>query len=100
MSRMDRLKELSNPLHGPQGAGRDQKNLDYWADCATANSKLAPRASNGPMDLPSTTNRQMGLRGTKSAPRSSAEIDARMRGKDDLNNVGDSRYLRGVRRQA
>jgi len=100
MSRMDRLKEYSNPRHGAQGAGRDQKNIDYWADCAKANSQIAPRATDKPMDLPSTTNRQMGLRSTKSAPRTSAEIDARMRGKDDLNNVDESPYLRGVRRQA
>jgi hypothetical protein len=97
MSRIDRLKEYSNPRHGPQGAGRDQKNLDYWSDCAKANSKLAPRASDGPMDLPSTTNRQMGLRSTKSAPR---EGDARTVAKADKNVVGDSPYLSGVRRNA
>jgi hypothetical protein len=38
MSRQDRVKEYANPQLGPHGAGRDQKNLDYWADCAKANS--------------------------------------------------------------
>ncbi len=29
-------------------------NLDYWSDRAKANSKCSPRASDGPMKLPST----------------------------------------------
>jgi hypothetical protein len=45
MSRQDRVKEYANPQHGPQGAGRDQKNLDAWSDRAEENSQLAPRAS-------------------------------------------------------
>ena len=100
MSRMDRLKEYAKPLRPEnwQGASRDMDCIDRWSDRATDESHIAPRASSGPMDLPSTTSRQMGLRSTKSAPRTSAEIDARMAGKDDQNFVGSSAYMRGIRR--
>jgi hypothetical protein len=98
MSRISRLREYSNPTKGQPGAGRDQKNLDYWAGRATENSKLAPRASKGEMKLPDT-GKSMESRSTKSAPRTNAEIDKRMAGKDDLNHAGDSAYLAGIRRQ-
>jgi hypothetical protein len=112
MSRMDRLKELSNPLHGPQGAGRDQKNLDYWADCATANSKLAPRATGiDETVMPHSTGKSMDMRSTTTAPREARSADARMVDREDNpgdrrkaakadTNTYDAPYLRGVRRQA
>jgi hypothetical protein len=96
MTRLERLKEYSNPLHGPQGAGRDEKNIRFWQARAEENSQLAPRATDKAMALPST-NRQMGLRSTKSAPRTDAAIDARMRGKNDLNHEG-SDYMKSIRR--
>ncbi len=99
MSRLDRLKEYSNPRHGPQGVGRDEKNIDAWADRTKSNSQLAPRAASGEVKLPDTGKR-MDVRSTKSAPRTTGEIDARMRGKDDLNFVGDSSYMAGIRRNA
>jgi hypothetical protein len=98
MSRIQRLREYSGKPRGLQGEGRSEKNLEGWSARASDNSEIAPRASDGAMDLPSTTNRQMGLRSTKSAPRTSAEIDAHMRGKDDLNHVGSSGYMAGIRR--
>jgi hypothetical protein len=73
MSRQDRVKEYANPQHGPHGAGRDQKNLDYWADCAKANSY------NGP-----------GNSGAK-------DSGARATAKADKNDVG-STFMPGVRR--
>lgn len=99
MGRLDRLKEYQNPRHGPQGAGRDQANLDYWADCAKKNSQLAPRASDGPMKLPST---KVNTRDTAMGPKVSRNVDALMRGRGDLNHVtdGDSKYLATVRRKA
>jgi hypothetical protein len=96
MTRLDRLKEYSNPLHGPQGAGRDQANVDYWSARAKENSKVAPRASNGPMKLPST---KVNVRDTSMRPREARNADKRMVAKDDLNVEGSSPYLRGVRRQ-
>jgi hypothetical protein len=95
MSRIDRLKEYAKPK-GPHSAGRDQKNIDYWADRASENSNQATRATDHDIKLPSTTSRQP-MRSTKSAPRTDAEIDARMRGKDDLNHEG-SDYMKSVRR--
>jgi hypothetical protein len=97
MSRLDRLKEYSNPRHGPQGAGRDHKNLDYWSGRAEANSEIAPRASDGPMHLPST---KMSLRDTEMGPKVSRKVDARARAMADTNVSGGSAYLRGIRRNA
>jgi hypothetical protein len=97
MSRIDRLKEYSKPTKGWQGAGRDQDNIDRWSDRATENSKIAPRASDGEVKLPPTGDVKM--RSTKSAPRTTAEIDAHMRGKDDLNHAG-SDYMKSIRRNA
>jgi hypothetical protein len=98
MSRQDRLKEYSNSGRGPHGAGRDQKNLDNWADRAKENSGLAPRASRK-MSLPSTGKRTA-LRDTDAAPFHSRKVDARMAAKEDQNVGGDSPYMRGVRRNA
>jgi hypothetical protein len=98
MSRQDRLKECSNPMHGPQGAGRDQANIDAWSDRATANSQIAPRASSGKMKLPST-GKAMATRDTSMKPYR-ARGDARAAAKADKNFAGDSSYLPGLRRNA
>lgn len=100
MTRLDRLKEYSKPNRAEnwKGASRDQANIDRWSERARRESQIAPRASEGPLDLPSTTNRQAGLRSTKSPPRTYPEIDVRMDGRDDLNFVGSSQYMRDVRR--
>jgi hypothetical protein len=112
MSRLDRLKEYSNPRHGPQGAGRDQKNLDYWADRAKQNSKLAPRATGiDETVLPHSTGKSMGMRDTASAPREARNANRAMVDKEDNpgdrraaakadKNTFDAPYLRGIRRQA
>jgi hypothetical protein len=73
MSRQDRLKEYSNPQAGPHGAERDQKNLDYWADCAKSNSYHGGGNSGA------------------------ADSGARAKAKSDTNDVG-STFKPGVRR--
>jgi hypothetical protein len=98
MSRIDRLKEYATPK-GPFGASRDQKNLDYWADRATENSKIAPRAKGGKMMLPDTGG-DIVMRPTTMKPKEQRAIDRRYAGKDDLNNVDSGNYMRGVRRDA
>jgi hypothetical protein len=73
--------------------------LDWEAE-AHRNSKVAPRASNGPMKLPST-GRKMEARDTSMRPRTSRKVDAAMRGRDDLNHVSDgSDYMKSIRREA
>jgi hypothetical protein len=101
MTRTDRLKEYAKPLRAAnwQGAGRDQENIDRWSQRAADESKIAPRAPGGEMKLPNT-GRQMDVRSTTTAPREARNVDKRMVAKDDMNNVGDSAFLRGVRRQA
>jgi hypothetical protein len=96
---IDRLKEYAKPLRKEnwQGAGRDQSNLDRWSQRATEESKIAPRASGGEMKLPST-GKQPALRDTSMSPRTSRKVDAAMCGKDDLNVVGSSPFMRDVRR--
>ena len=98
MSRQDRLKEYSDPMRGPHGAGRDEKNLRYWQDRATANSEIGPRASAGPMKLPSTG---VNARDTEMKPYRSRSVDNAMKeAKADLNDEGGSAYMRGIRRNA
>lgn len=71
--RLDRLKEYADPQCCPHGAGRDQKNLDYWADRAKANSYDGP-----------------GNAGAK-------DSGARASAKADKNDVG-STFMPGLRR--
>ena len=98
MSRQDRVKEYANPRHGPQGAGRDQKNIDAWSARATANSQIAPRASDGPMKLPSTGKQT--VRDTSMAPKAARKIDARSAAKSDLNYAGTGPFMKSIRRNA
>jgi hypothetical protein len=74
-------------------------NIDYWADRAATNSKLAPRAKGGEIDLPSTGKRIV-LRDTASAPKVSRKVDARMVADKDTNFVGSSSYMKGIKREA
>jgi hypothetical protein len=122
MSRLSRLREYSNPTKGPHGAGRDEKNIDYWSDRAKQNSQLAPRASGiDETVMPHSTGKQTALRDTGmsplvsrnadramkdddfdrvvSPPRTTRKVDDAMAGKNDLNNTGSS-YMRGIRRDA
>jgi hypothetical protein len=111
MSRLSRLKEYAKPLRAAnwQGAGRDQENIDRWADRASANSELAPRAR-GPVgggppgthgkdapEVPRTTVRQ---RDSEMKPFEPRKVNARMAAKGDQNFVGSSEYMRGARRDA
>lgn len=97
MSRQDRLKEYAT-MKGPAGEASSKKNLDYWADCATQNSQIAPRASDGPMRLPSTG--KMNARDTDKVPFRSRSVDARMKATQDMNIAGDTSYLPSIRRDA
>ena len=99
MSRLERLREYANPGRGPHGAASSEENLADWSARATANSQLAPRAASGAMKLPST-GKGMNLRSTEMRPKASRNADARARAMADTNVVGDSDYLRGVRRNA
>jgi hypothetical protein len=98
MTRIDRLKEYADPTRGPQGAGRDEKNLAYWQDRASENSQIAPRARKGEMKL-ADTGKKVVTRDTAMKPMEQRKIDRRMAGRDDPNNVG-SNYLPNVRRDA
>ncbi|MCK1480485.1 hypothetical protein IVB27_38575 [Bradyrhizobium sp. 197] len=99
MSRVERVKEYANPSCREHWNGEaTTKNLARWSERASANSAKAPRASKGEMKLPETDN--IALHDTASKPRTTAEIDKRMVGKDDLNSDGGSSFMPGVRRKA
>jgi len=92
------LKQYADPKKGSHGAASSKKNLAYWSDRASANSKIAPRASDSQMQLPNN-GKTMTLRETGKKPIEQRKIDRLMAGKDDLNNAGSS-YMRGIRRHA
>src|SRR5260370_12357010 len=96
MSRIERLKQYADPTRGPHGAGRDQKNLDYWAVRAKENSELPPRASTE-MSLHPTGKKQA-MRSTTSRPYRRNGDGVIDQGREDMNIVGDSLYFRGIRR--
>src|SRR5689334_2941597 len=84
-------------MKGPKGESSDARNLDYWARRAEANSQLAPRASNGPMKLPSTGKR-VETRDTAMQPKISRNAEGAMKAaKADKNDVGSS-FMPNVRR--
>jgi hypothetical protein len=96
-NRIERLKEYANPTRAGNwnGASRDQANIDRWSNRAAEQSQCAPRASDGPMKLPDTNAKQQ--IDPKSSPRTTAAIDKRMAGKDDLNHSGGG-YMKNIRR--
>ncbi|MBR1298547.1 hypothetical protein [Bradyrhizobium sp. AUGA SZCCT0042] len=75
MSRQDRCDGYANPQAGPHGASRDEKNLDYWAKCATKNSYNGG-GNTGAADT---------------GPRAKAKAD---------KNVTGNTFMRGVRRES
>jgi hypothetical protein len=95
-NRMDRCREYNGKPRGLQGEGRSEKNLEGWSARATANSKIAPRATDKPMELPST---KVTSRPTTMRPVEQRKIDRLMKGDEpsDLNTAGSS-YMRGIRR--
>jgi hypothetical protein len=97
MSRLERLREYAKPQKGAHGSASYKPNIDYWSERATANSLQGTRAKDGPMELPST-GKKMATRDTEMKPRSSRKIDRQMAGRDDPNRIGDSDYLKGIRR--
>jgi hypothetical protein len=99
MSRLDRLKQYADPMRGPHGAASSKENIQDWVDRAHENSKCAPRSRDGEVKLPNT-GKAMVERDTAMKPREARKADARMVAKQDTNFVGDSPYMRGVRRDA
>jgi hypothetical protein len=91
------LKEYAKPLSGWNGASRDQGNIDRFSKRATAESQCAPRASDGPMKLPST---KVNTRDTSMKPYRSQADSMRREAMADKNIEGDSPFMRSVRRQA
>jgi hypothetical protein len=92
MSRQDRLREYADPTRGPRGPGRDQANIDEWSARATENSKIAPRASDGEMKLPSTKVNQRDTAMRPYAPRANVGTDA-----TEPNHEGGP-FMRSIRR--
>jgi hypothetical protein len=91
-----RLKEYAKPLAGKyHGAASWQPNIDAWSERASDNSKIAPRASDGPM-VEHDTGKKMEVRDSAMQPKTSRKVDALMAGKGDLNYSGT--YLPKVRR--
>ena len=85
MSRMDRIRELKNPTSGVQGAGRDEKNLKFWAKYASDNST----ADDAPPKKP----------GPREPSKPGQGDDMRRKAKSESNTDGDTNYMPGVRRQ-
>jgi hypothetical protein len=93
--RIDRCEEYAGKPKGLQGAGRSEANLKGWSERATENSEIAPRASDGPMKLPSTT---VTVRDSSMKPKVARKVNTAMAGRDDLNHVGTGGYLKNIRR--
>jgi hypothetical protein len=91
------LDALNDPRTYQPGPGRDKKNLDYWSKRASDNSGQATRATDGPMELPSTT---VTVRDSSMKPKEPRKVNKAMRGEDpaEHNNVGSS-FMPGVRRK-
>jgi hypothetical protein len=116
MSRIDRLKEYANPMHGQRngrffGSASDKENLAEWSARASANSDGADHRAKGPVhggppgthgeDQPSLPSTKVTTRDTAMRPFESRKIDKLMKGEDagDKNNVGSS-FMKSVRREA
>lgn len=89
MSKRNVYDEYS-PKAGPRGTSTTE-NLKYWSGRAHANSKLAPRATDKPVRLPSTGG-VASVHSTSAEPRSKPAVDKRM---TDGPRRG---YMSGVRR--
>jgi hypothetical protein len=103
MSRIERLREYAKPTRREdwRGASRDQSNIDRWSTRASENSDGADHRATGTERAEAhSTGKRVDLRSTKAEPRTSAEIDARMAGKNDRNSSDTSPYLPGIRREA
>jgi hypothetical protein len=98
MSRIDRLREYSNPQHGPHGAASSKENLNYWINRARENSDGADhRATGVEVAQAHSTGKKPVDRPTEMGPRVPRRINQLMDGRDDLNHEG-SDYMRDVRR--
>jgi hypothetical protein len=96
MSHQKRLDDLEKHRGFQLGPGRDEANIRFWQNLASENSQIAPRASDGPMKLPST---KQTVRDTAMRPFESRKIDRLMKGEEpsDKNDAGSS-YMKGIRR--
>ena len=89
-----RESRIAAVMRGPKGEASAERNLDYWSNRASKNSEIAPRASEGPMRLPST---KVSNRNTEMRPYVSR--DARSIAKADKNHdPNGSPFMKNVRR--
>lgn len=105
MSRQERLKEYAQPTRREnwQGASRDQGNIDRWSERATENSDGADHRATGTQRAEAhSTGKRPVDRPTSMAPKQARNVDRNMvdAAKADTNFVGDSSYMRGIRRNA
>jgi hypothetical protein len=92
----DRLKQYDRPAKW--NGESTEKNIDKWSERASANSKIAPRAKDGEIDLPSTKVR---TRDTAQKPFVKRSAEAMIKAaREDTNNVDSGNYCRGIRREA
>jgi hypothetical protein len=92
---MSRQTFLKNVMKGPKGESSSQENLDFWSNRATANSKCAPHASDGPMKLPST---KVSNRDTSMKPYKSQADSMVKEALADIDIVGSKPFMPKVRR--
>jgi hypothetical protein len=109
-NRIQRLKEYADPCASEwRGPGRDKENLAKWAERASENSQIAPRAigkpSNGipeketdPPELPNT-GKKMETRDTAMRPKVVRSAEAAIKAaRSNLNHVGEHDYMPGIKR--
>jgi hypothetical protein len=89
MTRQSRLQEYKRMV-GPKGEST-QKNIDYWANRASENSQLPPRATKG--DGAKAFGTSNGI-----APKEHSG-NMRAKAKADTNDAGTG-YMPGIRREA
>jgi hypothetical protein len=108
-NRLERLQSYKRQ-EGPRGAGRDMRNLDYWAERATENSDgHKHRALSGKVRLTDTVGRGVPPDAQRVADRFTPNENRkpyyrnegpkmREKGKRDPNHIDESDYMPGVRR--
>jgi hypothetical protein len=93
-----RLKQYSRPTDKSwwHGEHYDPANIERWQARATENSKIAPRARDGEIELPSTNVR---TRDTSMRPLVKRSAEAIIKqARSDLDHVGEDDYIPRVRR--
>jgi hypothetical protein len=92
MSHQDRINLAKNPSDPRNWDGRSNKEaIDRWSERAHQESKLAPRAKGGSVELPTTG-------AVKLHNTAERHADPRAEAKRDLNHDKANEYMRDVRR--